>query len=808
MQARAGRGEADLRRRVWPVIGLVALSACARAAADPGAPPRPAGSAHAAQSPAVARPLRADGAGALELFRTRVAAHPDLDYPDLARRLALDGSPADAPLSFDPTSVAYFARVAEVLKLTDDERAIFQREGLVSVDHKQRLSMGTAYNAIYARDLPVLITSDSILHALHRSFDAALEELEVQWFAEAIADALAAAQDALVSEGRGQNGALTDSLRDVDLYFTVARNLFEGAGAPADDAARDVRPSWMGPPPKPAPRSDALPVEPRLETEATVRAVLARIATLKMDDPSGPCTALYGGKRCVDYSQFRPRGHYSKSPRLRAYFRALTWLGRADLGWNLREVDPRTSLAPLVERERRDAALAILALSASGRLTALAAVSGLVDFLVGASDNVTVNAFAAALSHAGIKKLADVGASDAPARIARALAAGGARGQQIASQVLVDPGSPNPTDLPLVLQLFGQRFVLDSFVESRVVYDTIVYKGEKQTRLMPSGLDVMAALGDGEAVRLLEPELGRFNYASNLLAARETVDAYGPSAWSESAYNSWLSALRALHDPAPAASQVPQAMRREAWRRKQLQTELASWTELSHDTILYSKQSYTIVKGCSYPVAYVEPVPTFYDRVGDPTRALAKRLEAAQAYDTDPQHTARYARTRDQLVALFARFADTTGKLATLARKELAARPFTREEADFLKKTIDIRGGGSGAPRYDGWYPKLILGAPAAWKPTVADVHTDPNSGDALEEAVGDAMFLVVAIDNREDRAAYVGPVYSYYELTARADRRMTDEEWQAMLSADRAPSRPAWTAAFAAPPVARELGP
>jgi hypothetical protein len=432
-----------------------------------------------------------------------------------------------------------------------------------------------------------------------------------------------------------------------------------------------------------------------------------------------------------------------------------------------------------------------------------------VDFLVGASDNVSASAFAAGLSRAGIKQFADVGAADAPARIAQALAASGARGQQIGSQVLVDSDpAANPVDLPLVFQLFGQRFVLDSFVESRVVYDTIVYKGEKQPRMMPSGLDVMAALGDAEAVRLLEPELRRFNYASNLLAARETVDAYDPAAWKETAYNGWLSALRALHEPPPAASQVPQAMRRGAWRRKQLQTELASWTELRHDTILYSKQSYTMVLGCSYPAAYVEPVPAFYDRVSDLTRALAMGIEVAQGLQADPQHATQYAGIRDQLVALFARFADTTGKLAVLARKELAARPFTKEETGFLKKTVDARGGGSGGPRYDGWYPNLILGRPAAWKPTVADVHTDPNSGDALEEAVGDAMFMVVAVDNRGDRAAYVGPVYSYYQLTARADRRMTDEEWQATLSADRAPPRPAWTAAFAAPPVSRQLGP
>jgi Protein of unknown function (DUF3160) len=36
-----------------------------------------------------------------------------------------------------------------------------------------------------------------------------------------------------------------------------------------------------------------------------------------------------------------------------------------------------------------------------------------------------------------------------------------------------------------------------------------------------------------------------------------------------------------------------------------------------------------------------------------------------------------------------------------------------------------------------------------------------------LEVGVGDVDVLIVAVDNGRDRAAYVGPVYSYYEFAS-----------------------------------------
>jgi hypothetical protein len=278
-----------------------------------------------------------------------------------------------------------------------------------------------------------------------------------------------------------------------------------------------------------------------------------------------------------------------------------------------------------------------------------------------------------------------------------------------------------------------------------------------------------------------------------------------PEEWNETAYNQWLSALRTLDDVSKSGF-FPQVMKREAWRRKQLQTALGSWAELRHDTILYAKQSYSASTACEYPFGYVEPYTSFFESVRDLSGTLSQRIGSAEIPEDLPE-SARIRSMRDNMASFYASFAGTMDKLVELTKAELAGRPFTKEQTKFLKQTIDIRGGGSGGPFYTGWYTTLFYGdRPDHYKPTVADVHTDPDSGQVLHEAVGDANFVVAAIDNGKDRAAYVGPVFSYYEFSVPGAHRLTDEEWAERIQAGKTPPRPEFTRVFQPAGVARTL--
>jgi hypothetical protein len=762
--------------------------------------------------PASTRPAAADagsGVHALAAFDAFLKEQPELEYPELSQKLGL-AQPKESALTFDPTKARYFDAIARELKLNAKETRIFRERGLVSVDHQQRYSMASAYWAIYTRDLPLFVTTDSVLHALHRSYDGVLQELETSVFSYVIDSALERASQrlaALVRSGQAKN--VRASVEDVDLYFTLARNLLAGAGAAANEAPLLDPVTGGTPPSQPAP--NAVLVKPNVADPKLVTALLHKVSSLSLETPDrSECTHLYGGKRCVDWSQFKPRGHYTKTPTLRRFFRAMMWLGRADLGFNLRPVDPASLIVADANRERRNAMLAVLLLRDSGELERLAAVSHIIDFMVGSSDNVSIEAVNDALRQAGITEPALLADPAALERFDAALDHVGPRAQQIRSQVVsADPGSTKPTELPLEFQVFGQRFLIDSFALSRLVYDSIVYRGEKQRRFMPQGLDVMAVLGNDEAVRLLEPELTQHHYAANLLAARRTVDAMQADDWNASAYNQWLAALRTLDDPPAPKALFPAVMQREAWRRKQLRTTLASWAELRHDTILYAKQSYTSHYSCEYPEAFVEPYPDFFRRLHELAESLSRRIGLATVPSGDSTRAATALRLRDAQSAFFARFADTMRRLEGLAKKELAGKPFSAEESTWLKAAIDIRGGGGsgGPPTYTGWYPALIYGgSPAAYEPVVSDVHSDPTNGHVLQVAVGDVEFLVVAVDNGPHRTAYVGPTFSYYEFPGPIEKRMTDEEWRGKLQRQDKPSRPPFGGVFEAPAEARQL--
>ncbi|MHC4129433.1 MAG: DUF3160 domain-containing protein [Planctomycetota bacterium] len=741
-------------------------------------------------------PLRADGPEPVEqqIFDGLLTKYEDMTYDQLAASLAkrdyLD------QLSFDPTQASYFDRVEKELKLTAEELAIFKRNGFVSVDHRQRYSFSSSYYAIYARDLPVLVTTDSILDAVHKSYDNILMEIEKVLFIPTIDEVFTNVHHEIARRaGRNDDRRLAESYADLDLYVTVARNLLAGAGSDQPGPSPPHRPhdGWDG----------RLVVESKLGRDDEVLAVLNDVSSLKIQLPQQtPPTEIYGGTRYVDYSQFKPRGHYTKSVNLMRYFRTLMWLGRADCGFNVLPPDLRSGLEVDDKRELRDAALLTQLLAEADGLRRLRAMSNIIDFLVGGSDSLTIFAMIDLLDEQELDTPADLAQDSRIEKLQWAIAASGPAVQRIRSQVITSsPIDPSKVPPPAICQTFGQRYILDSFVLSQVVFDSIIFKGKKVERMMPRGLDVMAALGNEEAIPLLADDLRTWPYAANLKASIDYVNAHTDGYWHSNLYTIWLDCLRLLDDDMGKRENSPRAMRTKAWQMKQLQTQLGSWAQLRHDTILYAKQSYTAYPVCEYPAGYVEPYPEFYAKLRRFAETAAELFGQADYTGIDPKYQQRH-------VEFMKILADRMGTLEALARKELAAEPFTDEEAAFLKKIIDQDPArGSGPPRYDGWYPELCYGGDgAAWDPVVADIHTDPAFRFVLEVGVGDVNFLVIAIDSEDDRTAFVGPVYSYYEFRHPLRDRLTDQQWHRMIAGGELPARPAWTDVFQAPGVQRNL--
>jgi len=701
-------------------------------------------------------------------------------------------------------------------RLAGEELAVFKRNGFVVTERLGGASFGEVFHNLWHAELPVFISADALLQAWHRTYDAMLEETEethLLTLVQAMLDGMAAQVPsawAVVTDG-----VLRDSLRDADYFLAVARSLLAGANRPPAS-------SFAG--------QEAL-------VSATLRDVAAE-AMKQVDDFMGFC-------RVVDYSQFKPRGHYTHSERLSRYFQCLMWLGRIDV-----PVAGRFSRCPEGEREAspRELGLAIVLwhlVHAAGQFEAWAEMERTIAAFVGPTDSLTFGQLNGLLAGAGIQTLADVRGLDTLQRIRDELERGELGVQSIRSDWFQTPfGASGHAALPRAFTVFGQKFALDSWALSQSVFDSIDWDGGKVPRRVPGALDVaFSVLGNNQVVPELlaqirgafpnpdRPHAAHFRdgfpYQHQLAALRGVLDGQTPSAWEGNLYNHWLAALRELSPPTTDL-RYPEAMRTRAWALKTVNTQLASWTHLRHDTVLYVKQSFTAVAECQYPTGYVEPRPEFWERFRRCVEAAADAIRQLRPEGTygverwqEPQfdpgtgqetapgewRTEQIALTaiRDRQVAHLDRFAAVIRTLQALVTKELAQERFTPEEDLFIDSLIEqpiVTGGCVGLATYRGWYPALFYrrlrwwddfafdrdyGA-GAYDALVADVHTDvptdSDPGSVLHEAVGRVNLLMLAVDSGTERFICAGPVLSHYELeTIGSPRRLNDLEWRKMAS-------------------------
>jgi hypothetical protein len=245
---------------------------------------------------------------------------------------------------------------------------------------------------------------------------------------------------------------------------------------------------------------------------------------------------------------------------------------------------------------------------------------------------------------------------------------------------------------------------------------------------------------------------------------------------------------------------------------KTVNTQLASWTQLRHDTVLYAKQSYAAPILCSYPYGFVEPLTLFWDKI----ISLAQTTESA--ISNLPTGSASLRLAQSNQLAFLTNFAAQVTTLKSISQEELAQQPLTIEETDFLKNVVEVVSAYNNFRQWDGWYPKMFYqnvffnalenkAESDLWDALVTDVHTDlPDpffSGDpgaVIHEGIANVNLLLIAVNNGPDRMVYAGPVLSHYEFEVPGVNRMTDAQWKANVLAGQKPPQPEWTTSYLVP--------
>jgi hypothetical protein len=695
-------------------------------------------------------------------------------------------------ISFDPTTVDYWNSFNLHFPLNTNELAVFQTNGFVASGRLGTYSFADSFYKVFTADLPVFFSCDAALHAWHRSYDTMLEELEETYLAPTLQSVIEGMSGQVSSLSFQSSGtALDDGVWYADYFLAVARSLITGT-------------NYYG--------------------------SLGQNA----DMPATSIT-LFDTNRIVDCSQFTVRGHYETSQRLQRYFRAMMWCGLIDFRFTGSTND--NSL-----RELSGAVAMHLLMKNSGQFTNWQKIDNVVQMFVGLPDSMNFAQLSDLMTAANIQSPASLPNTASLANLQSQIMSGQIGVQNIQSGYFFSPWSRQQIKLPRSFTTLSQRFVLDAWAMNQCVFDRIIWDTngipgfeDKVMRRVPSALDIaFSVLGNDQTVPQIASRIANTNglpwrdgypYQHNLTAVRRVIDAQDPSVWTNNIYFYWLACLRELSAPTTDPA-YPDAMRTPAWAMKTLNTQLASWTELRHDTVLYVKQPYTGQVLCSYPDGFIEPRVDFWDRMRDMalrTKDLMATLpntgqfvfEPNDPYDTP--FTNSIGSIYTNRLQFLDNFATQMTTLRDISAKELSRQPLTSNEVFFIQSLIENPSQYGSVRSYSGWYPHIfyynaralrsLISPCDMWDALVTDVQTDPTDvfvgdpGCILHEGVGNINLLAIAVNwGTNDDAVYAGPVMSHYEFELGPTTRETDSQWKTDARAGNLPPQPDWTDSYLIP--------
>ena len=667
-----------------------------------------------------------------------------------------------------------------VLKgLTEGQKAFLQENGFAVIRTGEAEFMLIREQVADRYGQPYYLTTDAAFHALHLSFDETLKALEKEQFRpKMIALLQATATRALSYEQGAKDTAAESDARLATDYLAVALRLFD-----------------------PSVRYDP-------EREARLAQQLGQIEAAAAVEES----ALIEGFK-DDYGAYKPVGHYSGNPDLEAYFKGMTWLGRVEFLFK----DPEQpqlipSRAPLFITLAMLEAEVDLPESQSpdgegGGMGSLQTESHLISFRTNQTTMPAPELWGD--MHEIFTFL--VGPSDDPGPYELAKLMESVYGSDMDYRALLDDDRwgtflanvdqlPTPQINSMFVQtlaslpetrgwrFMGQRFTLDAHVLQNMVYDKVGTM--EKPRLIPSGLDVMNALGSEAAAESLENsgDTAYNNYSAQMVSMKSFIQAVPESEWKSRFYDGWLYAF--IAQVQTRSDEFPPYMQSDAWAYKELNSALGSWAELKHDTVLYSKMPEPQGGGgpplSGPPPSFVEPNPDVFYRLSYIARSIMVGLEERGISISTEGYAYGGEMTVDRLLRGMDDLGERFGQLGDIAVAELEGKDPAPEDWEVITACLGpIECNFQQLKNYgeDPEIPPL---------PVVASVSgAGPN--DVLEAGTGDLDRIFVVVPFNGTLVAAQGGVFSYYEFTQPRSARLTDEEWRTMLDGD-ALQRPGWT--------------
>jgi hypothetical protein len=339
----------------------------------------------------------------------------------------------------------------------------------------------------------------------------------------------------------------------------------------------------------------------------------------------------------------------------------------------------------------------------------------------------------------------------------------------------------HPGDTP---QIFPLSWGFDNEVLLSTVYHSDWPAAQQITgaggpRLLPSGLDLAAALGDSYARSLLNTDLAAY---PPLAPALDALQQRRPTnAPQTNLYGAWIDALAVQWaDDAVFPGNAPDPL----WNAKRLQTGLASWATLRHATVLVNERTAAECGEGGFeaivlrpPRGYVEPDPKTFNAIASlfdqMQQAVAQSSSLSGNLPTDNPDAAKAQPLRDGIIRRLQATAAKARLFASIAQKEISNQPLSDADYDAILHV------GAVAEHDFLVYnslanPDLALSTPDPMM-KISDV-AGGGQVPYLEAAVGRPLEWDQVVPYFGRREIVKGSVYSYYEFPSATP--LTDLAW------------------------------
>ncbi len=570
-----------------------------------------------------------------------------------------------------------------------------------------------AYNFI-----PHYITTDLYLFILHKYFSRFLEKLDENFLCDELQSLLSKTSYKLAAIKKTNSSfALSGALEWAQTYNAIAQYALGDSLATPASNFRDIFDEEIQ----------------NINAQSTPRFI------------SNPL---------VSYSELKPRGHYTKSDKLKKYFRGFKWISLN--GINLDDDVQIRDLMVYAHVIKNDPEI----------YRQYKRYVETIGKIAGEEDNLSIWDLINALPDCDIN---DVLAEENVQAVRRNLK------NLHKERIKKVFGESFETAERSIIRVY---FISSTYSISGEIFSRLVHIDHLNSkRPFPKGLDIPAVFGDKTARNILLNEYHEDSLWSDYLPKLDSLQEQfqGFDEWDE---NYGFKGVETAFASFSERDIYPDFLKTDAYNRKELSTALASWTHVKHDLILYQEKPYAAECGQGggpeppLPISYVEPNLQFWDTALE----LVKWLKQLSKYDP----------TYDDELKRIEKLGE---KLRNVAYKQVRAQAVTDQEYRELHYI-----GGIIEYIFLGLLETDHIPKRERSMALIADVYIYADYWKSDEQnlnvAVGHADDIYVVIPIKGNYQIARGAVFSYYEFKGKI---YNDEEWRARIKEGNQPDRPEW---------------